>query len=497
MKVHLFVYFFLLMSLFCSAEGSLSVKENNTGRSIIMHENNPVLAFGPSPQKILTYLPKGNGNDFYDWLLWAKKYGITHVRSYPPSIIVDTPARNLFKRAEGDSLKFDLTKFNDDYFAGLREACVACGEAGIIIHLQLWQAVYWKNNWDELYYNPTNNINHDIARYAGPGSFVTMENPKLLEHQKEYVRKILDATADIGNVFYDIMNEIGNGTGSSALWVQEIIACIRVWEIENGIKVLITLNDEGGKRLDDYSLVADKFDLIIKDLGRYDEHVGVQREHNKPSLSVRNIDWNYAKQKRGYFFRERNLEITADENLQIRGRKYWWRMFMAGVQSAGAYSDAVELRYWHKVGKLAYRAAKKAGFGASLFDTKIATYKLNTITEKYFSYFKTFIDRIENCEKLQTIEKVVFNHPVATSYSLQSSRQAIIYIESPNGHAGYRYDVHDAVLARLLLPDGEYKMEYYFPYEGTSVYSSCFIKNGECIITIPEFADDLVIKINS
>ena len=49
-----------------------------------------------------------------------------------------------------------------------------------------------------------------------------MKNPILLDHQKQYVKKILDATGDLGNVFYDLMNEIGNGTGISEDWVREI-----------------------------------------------------------------------------------------------------------------------------------------------------------------------------------------------------------------------------------------------------------------------------------
>ena len=43
---------------------------------------------------------------------------------------------------------------------------------------------------------------------------MVLKNSILLEHQKKYVQKILDVTADLGNVYFDIANEIGNGTGN-------------------------------------------------------------------------------------------------------------------------------------------------------------------------------------------------------------------------------------------------------------------------------------------
>ena len=63
-------------------------------------------------------------------------------------------------------------------------------------------------------------MNPDISKHAGPGEFVSTRNKKLLDHQKLYVNNILDATGDLGNVFYDIMNEIGNGRAPN-LWREQ------------------------------------------------------------------------------------------------------------------------------------------------------------------------------------------------------------------------------------------------------------------------------------
>lgn len=66
----------------------LEIKHNDVNKAYLVYEGNPVFAYGPSPQWILTCLPKGNGNDFVDWCDWAQKFGITNVRSYPPVFIV-------------------------------------------------------------------------------------------------------------------------------------------------------------------------------------------------------------------------------------------------------------------------------------------------------------------------------------------------------------------------------------------------------------------------
>jgi hypothetical protein len=334
------VILFIFIPFLADASG-LEIIRNNVNQALLLYDSKPVIAFGASPQGILQSLSSKSGsNEFNDWLEWAIKFRIKNVRSYPPSSLENYPENNIFHISKNESGKVDLDLFNDNYFDELRKVCGLLKEQKIIVHLQLWQAVSWKKEWDTHYYNPTNNVNPDISMHAGPGEFVTMKNPVLLTHQKEYVRKILDATGDLGNVFYDIMNEIGNGTGTSEEWVWEIIKTVRDWEKERKKKVLLTLNDGGGSKMGEFSLKCKGLDLIVKDLGRYDEHVEAKYRYGKPTISVRNIDYNYKNKQRLYFFGEYNLEVNKDKDLQTRGRKYWWRMYMAGVQIAGGYADS-------------------------------------------------------------------------------------------------------------------------------------------------------------
>jgi hypothetical protein len=455
----------------------------------------PILAYGPSPQHILTYLPRGSGDDYADWLSWAKRYRMRNVRSYPPSTVVETPAINLFQRAARDPGKFDLKRFNNAYFNELRRACKEFEKAGVIVHLQLWQAVKWKKAWAQSYYNPANNVNPDISRHAGPNQFSTMANPILLKHQIAYVDRILDATADIGNVFYDIMNEIGNGTSPSRKWVDAIVESIRKWEKRTKVNVLLTLNDEGGKRLGDFSLNHPQLDLIVKDLGRYEEHMDTRMHYGKPTISVRNIDFNYINGESFYFFGENNLEINSDPQLQARGRKYWWRMYMAGVAAAAGYADSISStdRPWEQ--RFASMFPRKIDQPETIKSQRIASYRLDTLAETNFLHFINFVELAGDRQGLQAGSGVVAGHPVANSYCLQNDRKAVIYMESPNGEAGHIYPEGNAKLIGLHLRNGSYNLLVYHPGTGEQATGGIQISNGEGFVQLPSFRDDLAVII--
>ena len=478
-----------------SAE-SLSIRNKPGSSPHIIYDNQVVFGYGPSPQNILTFLPTGNGNDYVSWIKWASKYKMNHVRSYPPSIIVKPPSINLFHRSLEDKSKFDLTKFNQDYFEELHRACLLMKQKGFFVHLQLWQAVAWKKQWDINYYNPINNINSKISAHAGPGEFMVLDNRELLKHQKLYVRKILDATARLGNVYFDIANEIGNGTGSSVKWVLEILNTIRQWEQNNAHQVLVTINGRGGNRVRNIEEVYRVIDLIVKDVGKWEEHVDTQSKFFKPTVSVRNIDWDYEDSKRAYFYGQYNLEVNTDHKLQVRGRKYWWRMFMAKVQMAGAYADAYDRSSESLVYKIINKIRKTLGLKRKLVDFQ-SSYQLNTLSEENFVRFRSFVEQITDYSRLLATKEVGLDHPAAHHYTLQSDREVVIYIESPNGRSGYQYPEKAVTLTGLELSDGTYSLIFYFPGDGRALEQSIQIRNGGARFLLPEFSDDLAIHIQN
>ncbi len=255
----------------------LEIREKGTPQAWVAYGESAALGYGPSPQNLLTCLPPGEARDpdldFRDFSEWAFAHGVTIVRSYPPSSMVGPRSLDLFERAASDTSKFDLEHFNSAWYARLREACTDLRAHGIFVHLQLWQAVTWKKDWDDCYYNPANNVNEALVKNAGPAAFVIdpKKDAALVTLQKEHVRRILEATGDLGNVFYDVMNEIGNGTGVDGDWVEAMLDEVEAWESKSGIDVLVGLNDEGRDRGETArSLSNPRFDIAFLDEGRYE-----------------------------------------------------------------------------------------------------------------------------------------------------------------------------------------------------------------------------------
>jgi hypothetical protein len=92
---------------------------------------------------------------------------------------------------------------------------------------------------------------------------------------------------------------------------------------------------------------------------------------------------------------------------------------------------------------------------------------------------------------------VLKGHTVANSYCLQSDKEAIIYLESPNGEAGYTYKEKKATINGLMLKDGIHKGSIYFPDSGNKRGFAIKVVRGAGEITLPSFNDDLAIIINS
>jgi hypothetical protein len=494
MHKSIFISFLFLLGIsgICSAQG-LEIKESFSGLKYISYGNKIAFGYGASPQQILTYLPDGNGNNYEDWINWATRYKINHVRSYPPSFIVQEPAINVFQYADESKKRFDLKKFNPAYFEELGKACRLMKDNGMFIHLQFWQSVTWKKQWRLNYYNPDNNINPDISLDAGPGAFMSLKNPVLLKHQKQYVYRLLNSTAKLGNVFFDIANEIGNGTDSSKDWVLEILKTIRQWEAENNTKVMVTINDEGGLRIKGIEEIFNAVDVIVKDLGRWDEHTRAQAVYGKPTVSVRNIDFDFENKKRQYFYGKYNLELNKDELLQIRGRKYWWRMFMARVQMAGGYADSYDEYLTFPGATFLSKVFGKLGIDQLVPQKMRDSYSLNTLTEDNYLLFRNFIDKIRGYQDLRAFDNIVLGHPASHAYCLQSTDEIVLYLESPNGKAGYSYPRTDVSLNNLTVMDGIYQGYFYQPDDGKQVDIEVSVKDSQAALSIPEFSDDLAV----
>jgi len=137
--------------------------------------------------------------------------------------------------------KFDLTRFNADYFSRLRARVRAAAARGIHVSVMLfegWELQFSPRpfNWKTHPFNRANNVNGIDGDLDGDGSGTeihTLERPSVTAVQEEYVRKVIDTVQDLDNVLFEISNESG---GYSTDWQYSMIDVVKTYEKEKGVR---------------------------------------------------------------------------------------------------------------------------------------------------------------------------------------------------------------------------------------------------------------------
>jgi hypothetical protein len=139
--------------------------------------------------------------------------------------------------------KFDITRWNPQYFARLRDRVIAACRRGIYVAVMLFQG--WSimkkdlggkkkhlpgNPWLGHPLHRENNVNgvDGDANGNGEGEEVhTLAMPAITRLQETYVRKVVDTVNDLDNVLYEVTNE---SQPESKDWQYHIINCVHRYE---------------------------------------------------------------------------------------------------------------------------------------------------------------------------------------------------------------------------------------------------------------------------
>ena len=136
-------------------------------------------------------------------------------------------------KALDDKPKFDVSKFNPDYFKRLRDRVMSAGEKGIYVSVMLfegWGVQFIKDGFAAHPFNKQNNINQINGDQDGDGQGLEIHElavPEITRVQEEYVKKVIDTVNDFDNVLYEISNE--NHPQSTA-WQYHMINFIHDYE---------------------------------------------------------------------------------------------------------------------------------------------------------------------------------------------------------------------------------------------------------------------------
>ena len=144
--------------------------------------------------------------------------------------------------------KFDLTKWDGEYFKRLRAFVAEADKRSVVVELVPFCPFYEDSMWRLSPMNAANNVN-GIGTMKRTEVY-TLKNPKLLAVQDAMVRKIVAELKDFDNLYYEICNEPYFG-GVTLDWQAHIAQTIVDAEKKLGVKHLIAQNIANkGKKVD-------------------------------------------------------------------------------------------------------------------------------------------------------------------------------------------------------------------------------------------------------
>ena len=140
----------------------------------------------------------------------------------PDKYIGPWPRSNTAGAADGGN-KFDLARWNVEYFERLKNFVAAAADRGIVVEFVLFCPFYEDNLWDANPMNARNNVNG--LRTIKRTEAYTIKHKDLQQKQEAFVRKVITELNGFDNLYFEICNEPYFG-GVTLEWQARIASII-------------------------------------------------------------------------------------------------------------------------------------------------------------------------------------------------------------------------------------------------------------------------------
>ena len=370
--------------------------------------------------------------------------------------------------AQDGKPKFDLTKWNEEYFQRMRERVIKYKENGIFTSIMLFQGFSLNKTgisndgdpWNGHPFNIKNNINGINVPYTQKDDDVnptlhSMKNKNVLKLQEDYVKKVIDVLNDQDNVLYEIINE-----GGAKDWQYYMIDFIKAYEKTKPKQHPVGMSHRIEPVMGNEDLMNSNADWI------------------EPSHSQQPNDWQYphANFIEDYFDNPpvndgKKIKVMDTDHLWGHGGNYkWvWKTVMRG-------HNLLFMDPWEPLGgKLDEEKAAWIFIGGLSRD--IPDYPDWDLVRKNMGYARTMLDTL-NLNNLIPREDLS-----NTRYCLtDNSTEFVIYF--PEGGKG---------TIDLRKVTGEFSAVWFFPVLGRSLKPQRPVKGGEYRIVEVPFTGDAVL----
>ena len=147
----------------------------------------------------------------------------------------------------GGGSKFDVDRWDDDYFKRFRDFVAQASARGVVVEVNLFCPFYEESMWVLSPLHPSNNVNGVGVALERTNVYTLDRHGGTLPIQERLVRKFVEELRDCDNVYYEICNEPYFG-GVTLAWQDHIAKQIMDAQRDHPGKKLIACNVANGKQ---------------------------------------------------------------------------------------------------------------------------------------------------------------------------------------------------------------------------------------------------------
>ena len=341
--------------------------------------------------------------------------------------------------------KFDLTKWDQQYFTRLKDFMREAEKRNIIVELAMFCPFYEDTQWKLSPMNAINNING-----GGPEDrthvYTLDKSNGLLAFQEALVRKLISELKGYSNLIYEICNEPYFG-GVTMEWQHHIASLIGDEEKGFSQQHLISQNIANGTQ---------------------------KIENPHPSVSV--FNFHYATPPVAVAQNYHLNKVIGDNETGFKGnsdstyRKEGWAFILAG---GGLYNNLdYSFTADHENGKFEYPSTQPGGGSPAL--------------REQLGHLQKFINRFDYL-RMNPDSTVITG-------SLPETKRAQVLAEAGRQYAIYAFR-KGPITFELSIPAGNYFVEYMDPLTGKYEKEQSVISDGRVSITSPPYQEDVAVKL--